>query len=215
MESMMSRIRKTMLDHEWRSVDALCAIVNGSPMSVSATIRALRRPKYGGFTIEIRNTGKGSEYRIAPAVKPTTVETPKPQTVTAEAEAPQVKPAPKRAARNTRPKYIDPSGLTMGQIIRGRRTQLFISQEQLADLVGVQMQTVGRWERFNQHPRSNKIDPICKALGISREGLLSGKTKPVKPSAVKPRANKSTPVNGIDINALALAIAEALKKAST
>jgi transcriptional regulator with XRE-family HTH domain len=53
---------------------------------------------------------------------------------------------------------VDPILIAWGQIIRDRRTELGLSYDQLAEMVGVRPPTIFRWEKGQMEPtRPNRI----------------------------------------------------------
>lgn len=56
----------------------------------------------------------------------------------------------------------------LGEKIYKARKAKGVSQEQLADMVGVARQTISQWENDKFQPSSEKIDLLCKELGIAR-----------------------------------------------
>lgn len=195
MASLSDQILSIMKDYNWHTLAELVVKTGGKSPSVAARMRYLRTPKKGGHTIERRMHNGAYEYRLAspcaPAADTTTTPTPTPT--------------------RTRKVVTASDGLTIGQIIRGRRAQLFMTQAQLAEKVGVKALAVYGWETQNYFPRNGKLAKVAEALGLSEEQLLAGKRKERK-QRVKKIKTKTEPVN-INIAALATAIAEALLKA--
>ena len=63
--SLLSRVRALMLDVRWRTLASIRAQCGGSECSVSARLRDLRRPEYGGFTVEHERRSNGTWfYRV-------------------------------------------------------------------------------------------------------------------------------------------------------
>ena len=61
----LERVRLLMWDGRWRSLAAISEAVEAPSASVSARIRDLRKPKFGGYTVERRNAGGGVwDYRL-------------------------------------------------------------------------------------------------------------------------------------------------------
>ena len=52
------------------------------------------------------------------------------------------------------------------------RSESKLSQQELADLIGVSRQTVSRWEAGKSVPSSNQIANICKAFHIQANDLV-------------------------------------------
>lgn len=66
--SQLGRVYHTMLDGEWWALDGLAAIAKGSPASVSARLRDLRKTRFGEHVIERTRVGGGTYlYRLTPA----------------------------------------------------------------------------------------------------------------------------------------------------
>lgn len=62
--------------------------------------------------------------------------------------------------------------MTMGEIIRTGRARRGLSQEKLAELVGVSRQAVSKWEVGDAVPDTDKLVPLARALNISTDELL-------------------------------------------
>lgn len=201
MASLSDQILSIMKDHNWHTLAELVVKTGGKSPSVAARMRYLRTPEKGGHTIERRMHNGAYEYRIAGKSAPV-VETP-------AAPSKSAIHNPKQKTRKT--PVLSSDGLTVGQIIRGRRTQLFMTQKQLAEKVGAGPMAVYNWERLNYTPTKRFLPALAAALGISEEQILSGKRNERKRTGPKPKP-KTEPVN-VNIAALATAIAEALLKA--
>lgn len=57
----------------------------------------------------------------------------------------------------------------IGNIIYKRRKILGLSQEDLAEKIGVSRQTIYKWESNVVQPNSENINVLCDALGIDKE----------------------------------------------
>jgi len=68
--------------------------------------------------------------------------------------------------------------LTLGTIIQTKRQQLGLSQEQLAEQVGVSRQAVSKWEVGDAIPDTDKLVPLARALGITVDELLGNDAQP-------------------------------------
>lgn len=64
--------------------------------------------------------------------------------------------------------------MTLGMMIQKERTRLGLSQEKLAEQVGVSRQAVSKWELDNAVPDTDKLVPLARALGLSVDALLVG-----------------------------------------
>ena len=57
-----------------------------------------------------------------------------------------------------------------------------VTQEELAEYLGISRQAVSLWCRGKGNPRMSKIESICQYLNINREDLLLEKNKNSLPS---------------------------------
>ena len=62
--------------------------------------------------------------------------------------------------------------MTLGETIQAKRTALGLSQEALAERVGVSRQAVSKWEVGDAVPDTDKLVPLARALGVSVDELL-------------------------------------------
>lgn len=62
--------------------------------------------------------------------------------------------------------------MKIGEIIQRERTRLGLSQEKLAEQVGVSRQAVSKWELGDAMPDTDKLVPLARALSISVDTLL-------------------------------------------
>ncbi len=65
--------------------------------------------------------------------------------------------------------------MTIGEKITHLRTTASISQEALADKLGVSRQSVSKWEMDQAQPQIDKVLQICELFGISTDQLLYDK----------------------------------------
>ncbi len=61
-----------------------------------------------------------------------------------------------------------------GKFIAQKRREISLTQQELADLLGISNKTVSKWECGNGLPEVSLMLPLCEALGISVNELLSG-----------------------------------------
>lgn len=66
------------------------------------------------------------------------------------------------------------ASLAIGERIKQSRAAAGLSQEALAQLVGVSRQTVSNWERSRTTPDAYALKRIAETFGISAAGLLLG-----------------------------------------
>lgn len=62
----------------------------------------------------------------------------------------------------------------IGKFILNRRNKLKLTQQELADKIGVTDKAISKWERGKGMPDYSLFIPLCNALGISVNELLSG-----------------------------------------
>ena len=65
--------------------------------------------------------------------------------------------------------------MTLGERLTELRKKDNLSQEEMAEKLGVSRQTISKWELDQSLPDFDKILPICKLYGISSEELLTGR----------------------------------------
>ena len=62
--------------------------------------------------------------------------------------------------------------MTVGQKIAILRTAMQISQEQLAEKLGVSRQSVSKWEQGISDPSTSNLFALAKLFGVSVEEIL-------------------------------------------
>jgi len=65
----------------------------------------------------------------------------------------------------------------IGRFIADKRRAKNLTQEQLAELLGVSNKTVSKWETGRSMPDYSIIENLCKELNITISELLAGKEK--------------------------------------
>jgi transcriptional regulator with XRE-family HTH domain len=60
---------------------------------------------------------------------------------------------------------------TFGGRLRAARLRRFLTQKQLAALVGVDWRVVQRWESDRARPYPRNLERLCAALGVSYDEL--------------------------------------------
>lgn len=83
--------------------------------------------------------------------------------------------------------------MTLGERLLEYRNRVGLSQEKLAEKVGVTRQTVSKWETNQSTPDFDKIIPLCEILDITTEELIKGKKKEknVKLAEIKQEKEKA------------------------
>ena len=64
--------------------------------------------------------------------------------------------------------------MELGKKIRQFRFRANLTQEQLADKLGIGPQSVSKWETGRGYPDISLIEPLATALGVSVIELFSG-----------------------------------------
>jgi transcriptional regulator with XRE-family HTH domain len=62
---------------------------------------------------------------------------------------------------------------TFGQVVRTARQQAGLTQEALADILGVDQSLVSFWERNDRHPAAKRLVALARALNIPATDLLA------------------------------------------
>lgn len=74
--------------------------------------------------------------------------------------------------------------MTTGQKIYECRRKAGMTQEELADKLGVSRQAVSKWEADAAFPETEKILELCKMFSLSADELLFGETRGGEPQTV-------------------------------
>ena len=80
---------------------------------------------------------------------------------------------------------LNAAGVSYGGMIRARRKQKGLNQEELGALVRVGKNAVGAWESGRSRPDLNSVPVICEALGISLEEFYGTGKKRTKPTEMQ------------------------------
>lgn len=86
--------------------------------------------------------------------------------------------------------------MNLGETIYNLRTRHRMSQEDLADALGVSRQSVSKWENGNSVPELDKLVKICNLFSISLDELVRDQP-PASPAPQEKKA--STPVSTADM----------------
>ena len=81
--------------------------------------------------------------------------------------------------------------MTLGKRISEERKRLSLSQEYIAEKLGVSRQAVSKWETDQSSPDTNNLIALAELFGVSVEYLATGKV-PEAPMAEGTKAEKST-----------------------
>lgn len=63
---------------------------------------------------------------------------------------------------------------TLGENLKERRTQRHMTQEFVAEALGVTRQTVSKWENGSADPSTTNLLALAKLYGVAAEELLRG-----------------------------------------
>ncbi len=66
--------------------------------------------------------------------------------------------------------------MSIGSTIKERRESLSIKQDDLAERVGVTVQTMSKWERDLTEPKASQVSRLSKALRISEKEICKGES---------------------------------------
>lgn len=81
--------------------------------------------------------------------------------------------------------------MDLGERLYELRKQKGLSQEEVADRLGVTRQTVSKWETGQSTPDFDKVLPLCELYEISTEELFTGeKTEQPAPEVIQPVRQK-------------------------
>lgn len=80
--------------------------------------------------------------------------------------------------------------MTTGQKIYECRRKAGMTQEELADKLGVSRQAVSKWEADAAFPETEKILELCKMFSLSADELLFGETRGGEPQTVPAEAEE-------------------------
>lgn len=81
--------------------------------------------------------------------------------------------------------------MTFGARLQELRLRHGMSQDALADKLGVSRQAVSKWERDEATPDLDKIIKLSELYGISLDALLKGESQPAKTQQMPPHPHKA------------------------
>ena len=67
---------------------------------------------------------------------------------------------------------------SLGEVIRDHRTRCGITQEFVAEQLGVSRQAVSKWENGTSEPTTSNLLALAKLFGVSAEELLQSIQQP-------------------------------------
>lgn len=80
--------------------------------------------------------------------------------------------------------------MKIGRFIRDRRIELGMTQQQLADKLGITDKAVSKWERSVSYPDITILRELSAALGVTVTELLAGERDRQSPEAVPPEVHE-------------------------
>ena len=88
--------------------------------------------------------------------------------------------------------------MTLGERIQTYRKRAGLSQEALAEQLGVSRQAVSKWELDSAQPELDKAVAMCRLFGVTADALLLGEEAasepgPEAPSPPPPATEKAPP----------------------
>ncbi len=75
--------------------------------------------------------------------------------------------------------------MSIGSVLKARRIELGIKQEDLADQMAVTVQTVSKWERDVTEPKASQVSKLSEILNISEREICQGKFTEAKMSPLE------------------------------
>ena len=67
--------------------------------------------------------------------------------------------------------------MSVGSTIKERRESLSMEQDDLANKVGVTVQTMSKWERDLTEPKASQVYKLSKALKLSERDICKGESR--------------------------------------
>lgn len=85
----------------------------------------------------------------------------------------------------------------IGKFIALKRKEIGITQQQLADKLGVTDKSIGNWENGRNMPDLSLFEPLCKELNISINDLMSGEVVEQEDYKIKCDENITYTINEV------------------
>lgn len=102
--------------------------------------------------------------------------------------------------------------MSLGQRIRRRRKALKITQQQLAEALGVTPQHVSAMEQGKRAPSLPSLARLAEELGVSVDYLMAGKEGLIKDIITVIKADKSL---NLEVKRALIVLVKALREATT
>jgi DNA-binding transcriptional regulator YiaG len=119
----------------------------------------------------------------------------------------------KNAVQTINSGYKEDSMMSFGNNLQTLRKKNQLSQEGLAEMLGVSRQAVSKWELGEGYPEVDKLLVLSKKLNVSLDSLLGGENTPDISGDVKPSYSIRivSPHEGVIINASKVTRSQQLK----
>ena len=85
--------------------------------------------------------------------------------------------------------------MTLGESIKKRREELKLSQECVADRLGLSRQAVSKWETGQSEPTASNLIQLADILEISLSQLVEPQKGEEEPAAFEKAKSEKKPVN--------------------
>lgn len=69
--------------------------------------------------------------------------------------------------------------MSIGEVLKERRIELGIKQEDLAEQMDVTVQTVSKWERGKTEPKASQVAKMAEILKLTEREICQGKKDPI------------------------------------
>lgn len=69
--------------------------------------------------------------------------------------------------------------MSIGEVLKERRIELGIKQEDLAEQMDVTVQTVSKWERGKTEPKASQVAKMAKILKLTEHEICQGEKNPI------------------------------------
>ncbi|MDH1470433.1 helix-turn-helix transcriptional regulator [Shewanella sp. GD03713] len=70
---------------------------------------------------------------------------------------------------------MDNLNMSIGSVLRDKRIALNIKQDDIAEQLGVTVQTVSKWERDVTEPKASQVAQLSKILHLPEKSICEGK----------------------------------------
>ena len=96
--------------------------------------------------------------------------------------------------------------MSIGEVLKQARSEAGLSQEDVAEKVGVSRQTVSSWENGKSYPDIASVIALSDAYGVSLDSLMKGDSKMIEHLEESTNVTKSNKQKAASIIAIGIAI---------